>query len=94
LGYQSHKNLQEQTAQATIENRAVACTTADLIAHVPDVQFEGEPLNNFLGWIEARHDILVAAKAAHVCEPDIIEKLERRIALDNELLRSLNANND
>ena len=72
------------------ENRALACSTADLIAHVPAVQFEGEPLKNFLGWIEARAEILAAARAAQVCEPRIIHDLQLRIEKDDALLQQLN----
>jgi len=71
------------------ENRAVACATADLIAFVPAVQFEGESLENFIGWLDARRDVLHAAREAQTCEPRIIEALESRIEEDDRLLEQI-----
>lgn len=69
-----------------LDVKSLSCGMADLIAHVPAVQFRGEPLQNFIGWIEARRDILASAED---CDPKVIIQLERRVRIDDELLSTL-----
>jgi hypothetical protein len=72
-------------ARAT-KNQEFICNMADLVSHVPVAQFEGEPFENFVGWIEARQNLLDDAREG--CSEQIIEDFERRVRLDEqELIR-------
>ena len=60
--------------------------TTRLVAHVPAIQFEGESLANFRGWIESRRDMLETARS---CDEETRELLENRVKLDQQLLEEL-----
>lgn len=70
------------------DNRIMVCSITRLVAHVPAIQFEGEPLDNFVGWIEARRDMLDAIHQRNICTKDE-QLLEERVKLDRQLLEEI-----
>jgi hypothetical protein len=75
-------DVSEQTADIT-------CAIAKLVAYVPALQFEGEPQDNFVNWIEARRELLLEAQEAHGCDPTVEAILRERVAQDQKLLDEL-----
>src|SRR5262245_16733092 len=72
------------TREHTLEsNRDLTCNIADLVAHVPAVQFEGESTANFVGWIDATRRILDTATE---CSDDIQAAIDRRVEKNRETL--------
>jgi len=68
------------------QNRRTTCSIARLVAYVPAMQFEGEPLENFLNWISARRALLLEAQQ---CDPTVEAILRERVAQDQKLLDEL-----
>jgi hypothetical protein len=70
------------------DNNSLACSMARLISYVPAVQFKGEPDENFIGWVVARHDMLAQVREG-TCSRDTIEALAERVQLDEQLLKQI-----
>lgn len=77
------------TRQHTQDTEALICSTVRLVAYVPALQFEGESQRNFIGWIEARRDMLADVRQRGLCSPEDQRRLERRVAADEALLKEL-----
>lgn len=80
------EELTEQTSELT-------CSMARLVSFVPAVQFEGEPKDNFVGWIVARHDMLNVVEDG-TCSEDTLYALSERVRLDERLLEDIGVNPD
>lgn len=73
----------------TEQNQDITCSIAKLVAFVPALQFEGEPVENFIGWIESRKALLEEAEEDFGCDPEVEAILRDRVALDQKLLAEL-----
>lgn len=71
------------------DTEVLICSTARLIAFVPAIQFEGEPLDNFIGWTESRRDMLRDIRQRDLCTTEIQTLMEKRVQLDEALLKEL-----
>jgi hypothetical protein len=69
------------------QTERISCSISKLVAYVPALQFEGEPIANFIGWIESRKEMLEATKGH--CTDEIEEIIEERVRLDQILLDEL-----
>jgi hypothetical protein len=67
-------------------NRDLTCDTARLVSFVPALQFEGEPRENFIGWLRARRAMLEGIREHQTCDAETERLLENRVRLDQKLL--------
>lgn len=76
----------QRNAIEILITRRVVCPIANLVAHVPAVQFKGETLRNFVGWIEAAQKIFRQAQRNDACGEDVIAALKRRNEINQVVL--------
>jgi len=88
LSLNANRNHAAEIDNNAVANRALTCATARLVSFVPALQFEGEPRENFLGWLESRRDMLVEIRERSACDSETQKLLEERVELDQQLLGS------
>lgn len=77
---------QEEVDRLVVDNRSLTCAISRLVAFVPAIQFEGEPRENFIGWLRSRRDMLEIARASGHCSEETVALLAERVRLDTEML--------